>query len=357
MAPMKKNRFLLIFLLAGLSILITACTALPVASYPGVSAVKETVYISYGGSVLAIDPSNGSQKWRYPTSMDIGRQFFAPPVVANGTVLVGSQNNVLYALDAASGVEKWSFSGARGKWNGSPLILGSKIYAPNGDGTLYTLSLDGGAPGWKFPAKAGVWATPLTDGKLLYVLSLDRNLYAIQIETGEVSWQKEIGSSSMYGPIMTPDGIIYLSTLDSQVVAVNTKTRDFAWQTPFKAKGSLWGSPLLSGENLFVADEAGKFYSINAKTGVGLGEWDINPGIVAGGVAFSKGLVFVTTAGDVVGVTEKGEKFLNQRINGKLYSPPIVSGEYLLVGVYQGEKVLIAYDTTGKEVWSVAAPK
>lgn len=353
---MKKNRVVFFLMLAVLALAISACSALPVANFPGVSVGKDVVYVSYGGSVLAIDPSNGSQKWRYPANVDIQKQFFAPPVSANGYILVGSQNNTFYALDAASGTEKWIFSEARGKWIASPLVVGTKIYAPNGDGSLYTFSMEG-SKGWKMSAKAGIWATPLSDGKLLYVLSQDRNLYAVSIQSGEIAWQKDLGSASMYSPVMSPEGIIYSSTIGGQVVAVNTKTHEFVWQTPFQAKGALWGTPVLNGGSLFVADETGKFYAINAKTGVGEGEWEINSGVVAGGTLFGKGMIFVTMNGDVVGITEKGEKFLNQKINGKLYSPPVVYGEVLLIGVLQGEKVLVAYDTTGKEVWSVAAPK
>ena len=76
-----------------------------------------TLYIgSWDSYFYALDAASGRQRWRFKTGEDpninnqVGIQSSA--VVADGVVYFGCRDSHLYALDAASGAKRWAFSTA-----------------------------------------------------------------------------------------------------------------------------------------------------------------------------------------------------------------------------------------------------
>jgi len=60
------------------------------------------------------------------------------PAVAEGTVYVGSEDNNLYAIDAATGKEVWHY--ATGDWiDSSPAISNGVVYVGSNDKNLYAI--------------------------------------------------------------------------------------------------------------------------------------------------------------------------------------------------------------------------
>jgi outer membrane protein assembly factor BamB len=351
---MKKNRipFVFVVLLAG--ILLAGCTSLPVPYWPGVTTSSQNVaYVAEAGSLVAVDVTNGSQKCRFPAAIEAGQLLFSAPVVSDGILYVGGLNNTLHAIDANTCVEKWSFTEAKGKWVASPIVAGGTILAPNGDYNLYAIGTDGKLK-WKFAANSALWATPVSDGKVVYFASNDRSLYAYRISDGTQVWKISLDAASLYFPILDKD-VIYLSTIDNKVLAINTGDGSIKWTFP--AKNNLYASPVLMGATLYIGDLGNKVYAISEADGTSQGEWDAPGPIVAPAAVTSKGLVFVSESGDVFGMTDKGEKYFNQKINGKLYSTPVVANDLVIVAGYQADNLLYAYDASGKLTWTLPVPK
>jgi hypothetical protein len=60
------------------------------------------------------------------------------PAVANGIVYIGSNDKNLYAIDAATGKEKWRF--ATGDWvDSSPAVANGIVYVGSNDKNLYAV--------------------------------------------------------------------------------------------------------------------------------------------------------------------------------------------------------------------------
>jgi len=67
------------------------------------------IYIgSFDGRLYALDARTGQEKWSFKT----GSRVVSSPAVAGGMVYVGSGDGRLYALDARTGQEKWRFKTA-----------------------------------------------------------------------------------------------------------------------------------------------------------------------------------------------------------------------------------------------------
>lgn len=101
-----------------------AVTADPVAT-------DTTLFVPTGGTVVALNATDGSQAWSHAlsTPVVVGR-----PVVAGDTLFVGSTDGNLYALDTATGAEQWRLEA------GSAIITdvvnenGILYFATQGDG-------------------------------------------------------------------------------------------------------------------------------------------------------------------------------------------------------------------------------
>lgn len=353
----SKMKVLFVVILA--SLLLSACGALPMSSWPGVTVTTQGdfVYVAYASGVYKVDAKNGSMAWRYPDKADAAKQFFANPALSDSIAVVGDYQNSLFGLDAGNGAEKWVNTDAKGQWIASALIVGQTVLAPSSDGNLYALTMDGKVS-WKFTAKGPFWARPVSDGKVVYVPSMDHFLYAVNISDGSLAWKTDLGASGVYGVALGDDGNLYLSTLGDEVLAVTSSRGDILWR--FKPSGSIWAVPVVKDGVIYFGDLNNKVYAVSAKDGRSTwGDVTAAGPILNSPAVTPEGLVFATENGTVFMIGYDGKMGWNKTINGKLYSSPVVAGQQVVVGVTQGDKdtLLVAYDFTGKDVWTFTVPK
>jgi len=182
------------------------------------AVVDGTVYVgSRDAHVYAIDAATGRKRWDYPTSKSWVN---GTPAVRDGTVYVGTSDSSRFmALDARTGRLKFNFD-ARAYVFSSAALAGPRAYFGCHNGYLYAIDAASGTLAWEFrtegskrdPMKlltaegrldrdafapvfgdfqdmyidfyrftsiVGILGSPVIEGGVLYVGSLDGNLYAI----------------------------------------------------------------------------------------------------------------------------------------------------------------------------------
>lgn len=77
----------------------------------------------------------------------------------DGLVYVGGNNGNIYALAAATGKKKWSYSTGEQVFS-SPAVVGGTVYAGSANGTIYALNADTGALQWSHPTGKAVYSSP-----------------------------------------------------------------------------------------------------------------------------------------------------------------------------------------------------
>lgn len=359
---MNIHRFsLLVTLLILGSILLSACTGSATAlhSWPGVSASQDTVYLAYTNYVYVINASNGSMTCRFPEKPDASKPFFAAPAITDNLIIAGNYGHQLFGITKDC-KQQWAFDSETGHFAASPLVINNTIIAPSSNYSVYALSMDGKQL-WKYETKNSVWATPVSDGKLVYVPSLDHTLYALNLSDGSLAWKADLGSSLVSGPLLAKDGTLFQTTLNGSVVALKGADGSKVWTS--KPLGNLWGTPLQNEDTLFVGDATGKITALSAKDGTFTWQKDATTPaspIIAGGMLLKDGVAFPTEGGSLAAWPFNGEKQLwIQPINGKLYTTPVMAGQTLVVAVTEGEssKLLQALSVNGQLSWSFVAPK
>jgi outer membrane protein assembly factor BamB len=345
------KRFTLISVVLLASVLLGACSGRPSTSWPGLAADAGTAYLADGTFVYAVSAADGKHVWRFPEKAGKNSFYATPVLTPDGQLLVGSEGTEhnLYSLDPETGREKWikPFSGAKDRWIAPPLVVGTAIYAPNADGKLYILDMEGGLID-TVELGGALWSQPATDGQLLYVTSLDHHLHAVDLATHQVLQTVDLGGAIPGSPTVSA-GSAYVGSFTKKLEVVSNGQH----RTLAEAENWIWGAPALEGGTLYYADLNGNVYSVDLATGrQNWGAVKPDGPIVASPLVTGEQIIVVTEAGSVVALDQDGRNAWDRELGGKIYSPPVVSGDFILVAPLGSEFYLYALDKAGKIVWN-----
>ena len=312
-----KKRFTLILFVLLAALLLSSCSTSAASggtSWPGLAADADNVYIADGTYVYAATLANGKQLWKFPEKSS--SSFFASPVLTeDGQLLVGSEGNdhALYSIDPKTGKEKWPgpFIDAKNRWVASPLVFNNTIYAPNADGNLYILSMD---------------------GKLIDAVDL--------------------GGAIPGGPVVGTNGLYVGSFTKKLEVVSNGDHRVLA-----EAPNWIWGAPVLNGGTLYYADLDGNVYSFDLAGKKQNWSVKLDGAIVASPLVIGDEIIVATEAGTVVSLDKDGKNVWERAVGGKIYSNIVSSGELTLVSPTSVAFQIAALDKDGKLVWSFTPEK
>jgi len=320
---------------------------------------EDVAYVAYNQFVYAIRISDGSMIWKYPEKGSAAISFYAAPTLTeDGQLLVGGYDNILYSLDAESGLLNWSFAEPKDRIIGSPLATEVGIFLPSADGNLYALDYEGQLL-WKFTAGGPLWSTPVTDQdcECIYLASMDHNLYSLDASNGDLRWKTNLGSAMVGSPALSEDGILYVGNFGKEMVAVNAENGDIVWRTPLD--GWAWAGPTLVGDRLYFGDLVGNVYAANRADGDII--WKVTPdGPITAPPVFQNDSVYVTTDTGTLFALDpaNGSNRWMQAVGGKLHGPAIVvEDEVILVGPISKDEILVALNTSGSPRWSFIPPK
>ena len=366
---MKFNRVFFFALVISLSILLTACGAAPATNWPGLATDGTHVYLADGqyiynvllsdGTEVTMQTADGPVPARFPIKADTKKSFFAvPALTSDGQLVIGSaaaSDHTLFSIDPVSGAVKWTFLGLKSPWLAGALVLDNAIYAPAGDGKLYAFSLTGEKL-WDFQAADhALWTAPVTDGKLIYLATLNHEVYAIN-PAGNKVWSFEFDNGIIGAPSIV-DGTLFVGTLSGNLYAINAADGSQKWVKLLE--GGIWGTPVTDGTNVYVGTvngKVGKFYAVNASNGQVVWSKDDEGAIAAGPLLTADQVVYVTELGRIQSLDKSGAPKWQATIeNAKLYTPPFLAGDVILIAPMNAKFLLAAYDLNGAQKWTFTA--
>jgi outer membrane protein assembly factor BamB len=238
-----------------------------VYSSPAIGDDGTLVFGSHDKSIYAVDAA-GAIKWRHPTGDLV---WGAPALGPGGVVYAGSDDDHVYAFDLADGNVRWTFTagpcrvstgvgpeGARCDVDGVTVAADGTIYA-SADG-LYALAPDGKLK-WKFaPGITHCAATPAVgvDGTV-YVGCHDDALYALGPD-GQKRWDFRAGDDVDSSPSVTADGIVYFGSDDHKLYALGPGG---ALRWAVTTGGPIRSSPAVAADGtVYVGSFDGALYAV-----------------------------------------------------------------------------------------------
>jgi outer membrane protein assembly factor BamB len=196
----------------------------------------------------------------------------------------------LYKIDAADGSKLWAEE-LSGAMSAQPVVNPDEnlVYAASYDREVHALDMDTGAEVWSVPATDWVWSAPTLAGSTLYFGDSSGNVFAVDAADGNIVWQSGVHTMNVVGGVqqnppleikgaiqaspVVQNGVVYFASLGNSeseeglLVALNATTGNELWQTTTSAP--LFSDPIIVGDVIVVAmqSEVGVLQGYDLETG------------------------------------------------------------------------------------------
>jgi len=347
---MKKSRILILTILVGLTLVLSACVPGPrVTGSPGVTIAGDHVFVAYRNFLYQLDASSGDVNWHFPEEGSNQVIFFSKPLVTEDYVYVGDLANNFHKVDIETGEGEWTFSESEGFFIGQAAEKDSVVYAPSDDGNLYAIDEDGNLI-WSFKTGHYLWSQPEVTDDAIYLGSMDHSVYGISLD-GEEIWSYEMEGAVVGSPLLSEDGTtLFAGSIGNDFVALDTATGEQRWI--FQAEDSIWGTPALTNDLLYLADVGGNLYALDPESGEQSFQTEFEGSAVGGISVIDGGITLATEQGVVKAFNLDGRSLWEATLDGEIFQEPAASDEYLVVGTINGENLVYAFNLEGVQQWS-----
>jgi outer membrane protein assembly factor BamB/tRNA A-37 threonylcarbamoyl transferase component Bud32 len=253
---------------------------------------------SYDHNLYALDASDGSFIWKFPTYGGI----VGKPAIFENNIYIGSEDKKMYCISAWTGKELWTFS-TDGPIRSSVKIAEGHAFFGSDDGYLYAVNLvsnkitwriDSGSPirttpcitrdnvyfgneygdffcldfsghvRWRFKTKKAITSSPIVDGGMVYFASLDSTFYALDAKSGWVVWRFRMEKGSISSPCKSENFLVFGSA-DNHIYCLESGNAREIWR--YKTDHQVSGSPIIHNYSVYCGSADGTLYSLDLKNG------------------------------------------------------------------------------------------
>ncbi len=180
----------------------------------------------YASDLVAYDVSGpvARVQWRFHT----GGTIYGPPAydAARGRLFFGSTDKHLYALDR-NGFFLWAFATGDNVAT-RPVLVGDMVIFGSEDRNVYALDVETGALRWQQSTGAAVVSSPAAADGTVFIGSDDGALYALDAATGETRWLFPT-DNSIEAAIVVEEGVVYVASRDGTLYALDAASGEEKW--------------------------------------------------------------------------------------------------------------------------------
>jgi outer membrane protein assembly factor BamB/tRNA A-37 threonylcarbamoyl transferase component Bud32 len=203
----------------------------------------------------AINAQSGRPAWQ----VDIGARVRSSACIGDELVYFGSEDGVVHAL-AMDGNAKWRFLAKRAVTS-TPVLAEGLLVVGSQDWSVYAIDANTGWSAWRFRTRKPVISTPAVAGNIVYVGSADGSLYAIDLSTGQLVWTYETDGQVTSSPLFHNDAV-YFGGIDGYVYSVDAHKGALRWR--FKSGGPVPSSPTAFEDLILIGSTDGNLYALPA---------------------------------------------------------------------------------------------
>ena len=276
----------------------------------GLAMADNIIYIVTGfGYVIALNSDKGEKLWE----SNLETPLRIAPTADDGKLFVQSIDNKFFALNAKTGEVLWDYDIAM---ESTTVVGGASAAYHKGfdvvitgfsNGEIQSFSASFGTPLWSdvlvdnrraysSTFLHAIKASPIVEGEKVYVLGSSDVLACIDIRTGARKWEKEIGGVNT--PLLA-ENVLYVVTKDKDLAAINKDNGDVLWSTGIdlgkKASSLAVFEPLMINDKLVLTVSDGRVFIYDAKTGTKTEEFDLDEKFNAAPIAAGGYLIFTTS--------------------------------------------------------------
>ena len=184
--------------------------------------------------------------WQFKT----GGPLTASPVIANGTLYIGSADGKMYALNAKDWGIKWTFdTGSSIRF--SAVVWNNRVYFNTRDNKLYALYAKTGDMLWEYETKGWMDSPPVVFDGIVYTGAYPTRIYMLNAFTGKLKSERQ--------RTITINGIEYgCANAEFRPVVPNHNAE--LWRSYTVASESY---PVIANDYVYIGSRKGKIHAIN----------------------------------------------------------------------------------------------
>lgn len=242
----------------------------------GVEAAEGIVVVgNRKGQLFALDQATGSQKW----SAKLSGAILSPSLIQSGRVITIANDGTVFAHDAVSGQQVWAYKlpnvqfSLRGQ--PAPVRLDDRtILVASANAYVYGLDVISGVP--RFQRRVAISegrsdiqrlidivGDPVVAGQYLVTTSFQGQVTVTDLTTQRVVWSEDASSTNR--PEVSGDKV-FVSTVDGKLNAYSLSTGQLAWQNEELLNRQL-SNPVMLGQSLVVGDMDGVIHLLDPASG------------------------------------------------------------------------------------------
>ncbi|ENX09780.1 outer membrane protein assembly factor BamB [Acinetobacter courvalinii] len=242
----------------------------------GVEAGEGIVVIgNRKGQLFGLDQTTGEQKWTAKLSGAI----LSPSLIQSGRVITIANDGTVFAHDAVTGQQVWAYKlpnvqfSLRGQ--PAPVRLDERtVLIGSANAYIYALDIISGVP--RFQRRVAisdgrsdiqrlidVVGDPVVAGQFLVTTSFQGQVTVIDLASQRVVWSEDASSTNT---AEVAEDKVFVTTTDGKLNAYNLATGELVWQNEELLNRQL-SNPVMLGQNLVVGDLDGVLHLINPASG------------------------------------------------------------------------------------------
>ena len=304
---------------------------------------------------------NGQLLWKFYAGSSGLNRLRSSPIIADGVLYMGTENNRFYALNASTGSQIW-YIDVGAPMDSSAAVKDDVVYFGvtwNGhNGYVNALNATDGKIIWQFPTDSGIESSPTIDNGVVYIGSYQGYVYALNASNGALKWAYLTGAEVYCSPSIV-DSTLYVSSLDGYVYALNTENGSLIWSSHIGNK--VYSSPAVVNSVVYVCTDSGYACALRAKDGgviwqafIGSGNdhEDASPAVANGIVYFGARNGFyafnATTGKQIWFFTSP---YSTRQTTGYFYSSPAVASNVVYCGSVDSYLFALSAND-GSVIWS-----
>ena len=265
--------------IADVQVLLPAAAANDSWTQPGGNAAKSMGQLALGASPVRVWSAvidGGSDRERLAAS----------PVVAEGKLFVVDVQGQLHAFAADTGAPLWTAPVAKGKENGSSRFGGGvsydegQVYATDGLGDVAAFKAADGTEIWRAKPGGPLRGSPTIANGIVYALSQDDQLFALDQDKGTVSWaaQGTAETQGVFG-VAAPaagQGTVVAGFSSGELNAYRYENGRQLWQdalsrtsisTSVSSIADIDAAPVIDNGRIYAVGQGGRMVALDLSTG------------------------------------------------------------------------------------------
>ncbi|WP_445114965.1 outer membrane protein assembly factor BamB [Acinetobacter sp. WZC-1] len=227
------------------------------------------------GQLFAVDQATGEQKWVAQLSGAV----ISPALVQAGRVIAIANDGTVFAFDESTGQQAWTYKMTNAAFSlrgqAAPVSIDARtIVVATSNGYVYAIDSLTGIPRMQrrvavseghsdIQRLVDIDGDPVVAGQYLVTNSFQGQVTVLDLAAQQVVWSEDV--SSITRPEVA-DNKVFVAQTDGKLTAYDLTTGQQLWQNEQLLNRNL-SNPVMLGQNLVVGDLDGMLHLINPDSG------------------------------------------------------------------------------------------